>query len=236
MGLKVYKISEFDHTAERKQFESVKAFLYEKYGDSNQPCFLIGNYNIEGVELDAMIASQSGFCILEFKNWGGNIIASENGSWTADGNIIEGGAANKTPFTQIRLNKSRATKGLGRLLGVSPSSVCASIIFYEDSNIDISLLSKTVLKWLSVMDNAHLSDLNKRLRDHLFEPDFVASIPQKLGIANFEEGLSDDKNGIANEVYEPEAATIMYEELERTLEKIPDYMAVYTGFGRVLQK
>jgi hypothetical protein len=104
MGLKVYKISDYNHNAEKEQFESVKTFLSNKYNSSADRCVIIGNYNIEGVELDALIVSQSGFCILEFKNWGGNIIARENGSWTADGMTIEGGAADKTPFAQIRLS------------------------------------------------------------------------------------------------------------------------------------
>ena len=236
MGLKVYKISDYNHNAEREQFESVKTFLSNKYNSSADRCVLIGNYNIEGVELDALIVSQSGFCILEFKNWGGNIIARENGSWTADGMTIEGGAADKTPFAQIRLNKSRVTKGLNRLLGVPHSTISAAIIFNKDSNIDISQLSDTVRTWLTVIDNSHLPNLNNRLREINFDQSFVDSIPSRLGIEEFEEEKVNSQLDVANEIYEPEAATALYEELEQVLKRRPNFNAVYSGFNRVFQR
>lgn len=236
MGLKVYKITDFNHIAEKKQFERVKAFLKNKYNDSVDPCILIGNYNINGVELHALIVSRSGFCILEFKNWGGDIIARENDSWTADGVTIEGGSAQITPFTQISYNRNQTTKGLNRILGIPGSSVCASIIFYKDSHIDISSLSDTVCTWLTVLDDAHLSKLDNWLSKYIYESEFVESIPLHLGILDYEVGLSNKKNGIASEVYEPEAATIMYEELERTLGYLPDYETVYRNFNRVFRQ
>ena len=85
MALRVFKISEYDHAAERKQFDAIRAMLKAKYADRTDPCLLIGNYNIEGVELDALLVTTGGFRILEFKNWGGQIVARENGSWTSDG-------------------------------------------------------------------------------------------------------------------------------------------------------
>lgn len=112
MALNIFKISDFNHIAETKQFESICKFLQQKYYASSDECILIGNYNIEGVEIDALLIATGGIRLLEFKNWGGNIIARENGCWTSNNLIIEGGARGKTPFEQIRLNKSRVTKGL----------------------------------------------------------------------------------------------------------------------------
>lgn len=57
------------------------------------------------MEIDALLITTGGIRLLEFKNWGGTIIARENGAWTSDNLIIEGGARGKTPFTQIRLNR-----------------------------------------------------------------------------------------------------------------------------------
>ena len=120
MALRIFKISDYNHIAETKQFESICQLLQNRYKDSIEECILIGNYNIEGVELDALLITSGGFRILEFKNWGGNIIARENGAWTSNKLIIEGGTREKTPYEQIRLNKSRVTKGLGKLLGAQP--------------------------------------------------------------------------------------------------------------------
>ena len=88
MALNIFKISEYNHIAETRQFESICQLLQQKYGDSSEECILVGNYNIEGVELDALLITAGGIRILEFKNWGGHIIARENGSWTSNNMII----------------------------------------------------------------------------------------------------------------------------------------------------
>ena len=158
MALKIFKISDYDHMAEKKQFESVCQLLQNRYKDFVEETILIGNYNIEGVELDALLITTGGIRILEFKNWGGHIVARENGTWTSNNMIIEGGAGKKSPYEQIRLNKSRVTKGLISLLGIKPANISAAIIFGQNSEIDASQLSDTVKIWLTVCDNSHLQN------------------------------------------------------------------------------
>lgn len=46
MALNIFKISDFNHIAETKQFESICKFLQQKYYTSSDECILIGNYNI----------------------------------------------------------------------------------------------------------------------------------------------------------------------------------------------
>lgn len=44
-----------------------------------------------------------------FKNYGGNVIANENGEWTCDGKIIKDGSR-KTVLQQSRINHSTVKK------------------------------------------------------------------------------------------------------------------------------
>jgi hypothetical protein len=99
--------------------------------------------------------------------------------------IIEGGTRAKTPFDQIRLNKSRVTKGLNKLLGVQPQLISAAIIFWQDADIDTTGLSDTVTTWLTVCDNQHLSNILNGLKTSAMPADFVASIPVKLKLCGF---------------------------------------------------
>ena len=186
MALRVFKISEYDHAAERKQFDAIRAMLEAKYADRTDPCLLIGNYNIEGVELDALLVTTGGFRILEFKNWGGQIVARENGSWTSDGLIIEGGAGRKTPYEQIRLNRSRVAKGLTVLLGQKVQALGATIIFGKKARIDTTQLSGTVKAWLSVCDYTRLSVLMESRNRPVFEAEYIERIPALLRIEEFE--------------------------------------------------
>ena len=232
--IRVYKISEFNHLAEQKQFDAVSQFLRDN--DSIIDAILIGNYNIEGVELDALLISRGGIRILEFKNWGGNITACENGTWFSDGKIIEGGAGQKTPFEQMRLNKSRVSRGLQKLLDVEPKYISATIIFLQDSNIDVTQLSDTVKSWLSVCDNSHLDKAFLGLNKEVFSSKWITSIPALLRIEEFEKKNNSDFSFIANEAYEPEAATNFFDELEKGLSLLPDYSKLYSVYNRVFQK
>ncbi|NDV67123.1 AAA domain-containing protein [Bacteroides sp. 224] len=234
MALYVYKISEYDHVAEKKQFDEIQTMLESQYSDSSENCILIANYNIEGIELDALLITSGGFRILEFKNWGGNIIARENGSWTSNGLIIEGGAGKKTPYEQIRLNKSRVSKGLKNLLGIVPQTISAVIIFWKDSNIDTTQLSSTVKTWLSICDNTHIAMILEGLNNQHFTSEYIVSLPSLLKIEDFD--IENNQISTTNEIYEPEASTNFYEELESALKQIPNYTAIYKAYNRTFQK
>ncbi len=236
MALNIFKISDFNHIAETKQFESICKFLQQKYYASSDECILIGNYNIEGVEIDALLIATGGIRLLEFKNWGGNIIARENGCWTSNNLIIEGGARGKTPFEQIRLNKSRVTKGLSKLLDVKPQMISAAIIFWQNANIDATGLSDTVRTWLTVCDNRSLSCILNGFDTPALSNDFIASIPQKLKIEEFSTKSKIGKIGLANESYEPEASTNFFDELEDAISQIPNYRAAYHAMNNVFKK
>ena len=55
MGLRVYQISPYDHEAEQRQFDKINLILKERFDEDGADAILIGNYNIEGVELDALL-------------------------------------------------------------------------------------------------------------------------------------------------------------------------------------
>ena len=156
MGVKIYKISEYEHAAEIRQFDALCRILGELAAQTGEEYVLVGNYNIEGVELDALLFTQQAALVIEFKNWGGSIVAGENGPWTSDGRTIAGGAYGKSPFAQARLNRSRTAAGLRKYLGCERLEVGVVVVFSLDAEIDASGLSESVGKWLSVCDNRHL--------------------------------------------------------------------------------
>lgn len=236
MAVNIFKISEYNHIAETKQFNAICQLLQQRYGDSSDNCVLIGNYNVEGVELDALLITTGGIRLLEFKNWGGKIVARENGTWTSNNLIIEGGTREKTPFDQVRLNKSRVTRGLGKLLGVQPQIISAAIIFWQDADIDMTGLSDTVTTWLTVCDNRHLSYILNSLRPNTLSADFVASVPERLKLEEFSIESAKNKSVLINETYEPEASTNFFDELEAAIGQVPNYRKAYNAMNMVFKK
>ena len=80
-GLLTFRVGNFDTTAEREQFRFLCELLKAHYEDSNEFCVFAGNYNI-GCELDALFIKKDAIISIEFKNYGGNVVANENGEWT----------------------------------------------------------------------------------------------------------------------------------------------------------
>ena len=216
MALKTYLISEYSHKAETLQFESLSSVLEKLYKDKDEECILIGNYNIEGVELDGLLISERAVIVLEFKNWGGNINAAENGQWTSNGKTIAGGAYGKSPFMQARLNRSKTRQGLERFLQREIKEIGVLVIFWQPASIDDSGLSDTVKKWLCTSDNEHLSEnISTRLQGaQKFNSDFVRHIPELLKISQFETRLNSlSTSGPGYVRYVPDVSTDFFERI-----------------------
>lgn len=91
----------------------------------------------------------------EFKNYGGKVIANENGEWTCDGKTIKGGS-HKTVLQQARINHSTVKKEL-KILGVSKENVkdVPSLIIFNQPIKITNNLSATNKSWLHITDNEH---------------------------------------------------------------------------------
>lgn len=234
MALYKYLINEYDHNAETLQYESIASYLEEDYAKDHD-AFLIGNYNIEGVELDALLITETQIRILEFKNWGGRIIATENGDWKSNGRTIVGGAFGKNPFVQARTNKSRTTKGLSKFLNRNLIDIQVSIIFSQRASFDTSGLSNTVSLWLNLCSNEDLSSIIPNGKVIFGEKEFK-TIPEKLKIQDFK--LNDNELNTNDNTYNDfnESSTNLFVDLLNAYNKHTEYVEMYNVFANVFNK
>ena len=153
-GLLAFRVGNYDNTAEREQFRFLCHQLKTHYEDSGDFCVFVGNYNI-GCELDALFIKKDAIISIEFKNYGGSVIANENGEWTCDGKIIKGGSR-KTVLQQARINHSIVKREL-KALGVDKKQikdVPHLVVFHQPINLD-NRLSATNKSWLHITDDNH---------------------------------------------------------------------------------
>ena len=214
MGVRIYKISEYEHAAEIRQFDALCRILGELEAQTGGEYVLVGNYNIEGVELDALLFTPQAALVIEFKNWGGSIVAGENGPWTSDGRTIAGGAYGKSPFAQARLNRSRTAAGLRKYLGCERLEVGVVVVFSQDADIDASGLSESVGKWLSVCDNRHLGAvLSSRSQGaEIFTAEQMRDIPRRLRIEAYDVQTAGE--GLAG-LHVESVATDLFEQVDQ---------------------
>lgn len=223
MGVRIYKISEYEHAAEIRQFDALCRILGELETQMGGEYVLVGNYNIEGVELDALLFTPQAALVIEFKNWGGSIVAGENGPWTSDGRTIAGGAYGKSPFAQARLNRSRTAAGLRKYLGCERLEVGVVVVFSRDAEIDASGLSESVGKWLSVCDNRHLGAVLSRRSQgttlssrsqgaQIFTAEQMRDIPRRLRIEAYDVQTAGE--GLAG-LHVESVATDLFEQVDQ---------------------
>ena len=167
-GLLAFRVGNYDNTAEREQFRFLCEQLKNHYEDSTDFCVLAGNYNI-GCELDALFIKKDAIIAIEFKNYGGKVIANENSEWTCDGKVIKGGSR-KTVLQQARINHSIIKKEL-KAIGVSKANikdVPTLIIFNQPVEITNNL-SATNKSWLHITDNEHVLEKLDDNTAHLYQ-------------------------------------------------------------------
>ena len=153
-GLLAFRVGNYDNTAEREQFRFLCQQLKTHYEDSGEFCVFVGNYNI-GCELDALFIKKDAIISIEFKNYGGCVVANENGEWTCNGRIIKGGSR-KTVLQQARINHSTVKKEL-KVLGIDKNQikdVPHLIIFHQPIELENNL-SATNKSWLHITDDNH---------------------------------------------------------------------------------
>jgi hypothetical protein len=205
-GLLAFRVGNYDNTAEREQFRFLCQQLKTHFGDSGEFCVFADNYNI-GCELDALFIKKDAIISIEFKNYGGNVVANENGEWTADGVAIKGGSR-KTVLQQARINHSTVKREL-KALGVESKhikDVPHLIIFHQPIELN-NRLSSTNKSWLHITDDNHfiekLDDITCPKTD--LDP---------LGIVNLAEMLN------LNSFYLTEFSNAKYEQSAKKNQKI----------------
>lgn len=185
-GLLAFRVGNYDNTAEREQFRFLCQQLKTHFGDSGEFCVFAGNYNI-GCELDALFIKKDAIISIEFKNYGGNVVANENGEWTADRVAIKGGSR-KTVLQQARINHSTVKREL-KALGVESKhikDVPHLIIFHQPIELD-NRLSSTNKSWLHITDDNHfiekLDDITCPKTD--LDPLGIINLAEKLNLNSF---------------------------------------------------
>ena len=237
MALNIYKISEFNHVAKIKLFDEVCKLLADRFGGEFQDGIIVGNYCVEGVEIDAIVITQYGVVAFEFKDGGGNVVAREVEEWMLNERTMAGGAYGKSPLVQARMVRNRLEAALKKLFCVptiiGETSVDAAVVktsvaevtkidvtnvsvvvaFSNPSAIDDSALSDATKKWLAVCDKNHLADIvDKQVcGTQVFSVDYIRNLPNLLHITQFDISQQEKVDFLG--IYSPDVATDFFDQI-----------------------
>ncbi|MCK9413259.1 MAG: AAA family ATPase [Prolixibacteraceae bacterium] len=101
MTVKIFRNEKFETTHENIIFDEMISLLENQWANSKDLVILLGNFYTNGTQIDAVIVKKDSISVIDFKNYGGKISFSENGSWYAGGKeIVMEGRIN--PYLQIK--------------------------------------------------------------------------------------------------------------------------------------
>ncbi|MGF1758951.1 NERD domain-containing protein [Photobacterium sagamiensis] len=159
MSFYAYRSAPFEHTHENKAFNALHDLLQGQWEERDEPLHLLGNFFIDGREVDALVIKRNAIIVIDFKDYSGEVTFSENGRWSADGVLVKGGN-NTNPYQQIRSNKFnllnylqdhvefQSRPELGHIAGLC--------LFHQDILFDETQLPKSVSRWFHVTDMNHV--------------------------------------------------------------------------------
>lgn len=237
MALNIYKISEFNHVAKIKLFDDVCKLLADRFDGELQDGVIVGNYCVEGVEIDAIVITRYGVVTFDFKDGGGNVVAREVGEWMLNERTMAGGAYGKSPLVQARMVRNRLEAALKKLFCVPTiigetsvdaavvktsvaevtkidvTNVSVVVVFSNPSAIDDSALSDATKKWLAVCDKNHLADIvDKQVcGTQVLSVDYIRNLPNLLHITQFDISQQDKVDFLG--IYSPDVATDFFDQI-----------------------
>lgn len=162
MSISIYKIEEYEHTHENEQFRKLCDILKERFGNTPEHNVLFANINFNGIPLDALLVKQHAIIVLEFKNYTGKVIATENGDWTLENGTIVKGGQNKNPYQQVRNNKFATVDNFNNWFPrpyVNLYHTSGVVVFNQNVEIDDTHLSPKVKTWFHITDMSHIGGM-----------------------------------------------------------------------------
>jgi hypothetical protein len=158
MALKTFTGYSIDEFNNKDLFLKLQNKLSDKYEDSEELVFLLGNIKINDFNIDALIIKSNCILMLCFNNYSGELYYSETGKWKIGESKIEINA-NKdiNPLKAMKLKLDALQKFLYNQSILSNKNEIVSgpiAVSLFDNNLifDNNLLSGKIKKWLKISD------------------------------------------------------------------------------------
>lgn len=174
MAFKSFLNFKYSNTHENRIWNKLVHVLQAEYGSINEEVYLVGNLLADGKELDALLVKEDAVIVIDFKDYGGTLVISENEPWTISG--IEINSNRKNPFAQLSDNKYAVLATLKKKLPsgyeswINIGHINALVLFHQSINYDIDRLSHdlshSASKWFNVCDfqnfTMHISEVTSK--------------------------------------------------------------------------
>ena len=203
-----YQYGKFDYRYEEEMFGHLEE-AFNRQNTADTRLLLIGNYPINGIKTNAIAITPTSIVQFIFKDYAGDIITSQEGTWTTpDGKIVEGGYGGTSPYRQACIGKKEAEKWFGRIVK-NGTRIKICLVFRAGAH----LLAPDMYDnqdWLDIINIDHIKEYLKSLLSESDTPQACA-VDELRGELN----LQDSDHRKEEELIHTETAQDYFEGLER---------------------
>ena len=203
MTFNAYRATSFSHAHENHVFNQLHDLLQQHWSEQDEPLHLLGNFYIDGAEVDALIIKRNAIIVIDFKDYGGTLAFSENGRWLMNGTEVRGGNK-RNPYQQIRDNKFQLLNYLNNQVSFQSSPnlghIAGMCLFHQNIEFDGENLPHNISRWF------HIADMKSAIRNtdaivssgiSLSDTDIQAILSQLNVPAYFPDGRSIEEPLVA---------------------------------------
>ena len=165
MSFKSYLVNPYEHSHENIFFRNLSSNLKKKFNADDLLSVLVGNLSCNGHQIDALFIARGKIIVIDFKNYGGELIFSENNPWQIntghDFVFVKGGGGLRNPFQQVSAYRYSLIQFLGNkqndILDANHSNfnfghINALIIFHQKISYDLNKIPQNIQVYFAIAD------------------------------------------------------------------------------------
>lgn len=158
-------IRPFDYSHERRFFRLFSASIKNVYQQSDKFYTLIGNIRCNGHQIDALLLAHDKLIVIDFKDYGGDLVFSENNPWQIrqNGNLlfVSGGSVIRNPYQQVNAYRYSLIQQLGANEALILKNnvdianwghISSMVVFQQPIRFDDSKIPPKIQRYFSITD------------------------------------------------------------------------------------
>lgn len=176
MAYKAFLIRQYDHTHENQFFRVFSTQLQKSFKNADGLHTLIGNVSCNGHQIDAIFISSGKIIVIDFKNYGGALIFSENNPWRissgTDFVYVKGGGGIRNPYQQVNAYRhslrmflsNKQNELLDANHEINLGHLTGLVLFHQPITFDTNEIPQMIRMYFDIADNnnciAKITDRN----------------------------------------------------------------------------
>lgn len=231
MNPNIYQVSPYDYRYKELAFNT----LCDAVGNAQLPgeALLIGNVELYGLRLDALLFCGGGIRIFCFMEESGRVVVDESEPWQCDEMYVRGSAGWHSPYLQLCGSCRKLHAGLRKTMDADLPPVSGAVVFSGSCTFNKSWLPTVSGQSILMADATHANDALTGLATPVVSNVQLRQVALRLNIESYRIDLQHPEEQVQQD---QKTAAMMFADLIACVEDHDDLETCYNTLSRVFQQ